>query len=270
MRKFFTWLKVIAKVLPSLLHYYFSVVLKQIKHKEKYSINLRYQNFRLMVIKILNAFNVKIIVEGKNYLNELGEKGLYLANHVGGIDPLVLVAISEKPITFAAKKELGNKIVIREIKQLLDLILLDRENVMNQIHEIKTMVNTIKDPKGFNLGIFPEGTRNKQLDDKCLEFKAGSVKVGYMAKAKIVPITIWGTFRVLSKKHYLKEYPIFVKFDEPIGPNDYSNISSAELAENIRQQISKNLIAIKEQDKLFITNQKIGKKRIEYETSYKY
>ena len=173
MRKFFTWLKVIAKVLPSLFHYYFVVVLKQIRHKDKYSINLRYQNFRLMVIKILNAFNVKIIVEGKNYLNELNEKGLYLANHVGGIDPLVLVAISEKPITFAAKKELGNKIVIREIKQLLDLILLDRENVMNQIHEIKTMVNTIKDPKGFNLGIFPEGTRNKQLDDKCLEFKAG-------------------------------------------------------------------------------------------------
>ena len=91
-----------------------------------------------------------------------------------------------------------------------------------------------------------------------------------MAKAKIVPITIWGTFRVLSKKHYLKEYPIFVKFDEPIGPNDYSNISSAELAENIRQQISKNLISIKEKDKLFIANQKISKKRIEYETSYKY
>ena len=69
---------------------------------------------------------------------------------------------------------------------------------------------------------------------------------------------------------YLKEYPIFVKFDEPIGPNDYSNISSAELAENIRQQVSKNLISIKEKDKLFIANQKIGKKRIEYETSYKY
>ena len=90
MRKFFTWLKVIAKVLPSLLHYYFFVVLKQIRHKDKYSINLRYQNFRLMVIKILNAFNVKIIVEGKNYLNELNEKVLEKVEDLYGNDKSIL------------------------------------------------------------------------------------------------------------------------------------------------------------------------------------
>ena len=58
------------------------------------------------------------------------------------------------------------------------------------------------------LGIFPEGTFNK-TDDVVAPFKIGAVKLGYEAKAPIIPIVIKGPYK-RSKLEIIVKKPFFV------------------------------------------------------------
>lgn len=235
---------------------------KYARHPEKYPREERYNRLRKLTLAIFKCFRVKLIVEGKEYLENNNEKVLYVSNHLSEADPLVLIALSEKPISFVAKKESLKMPFVGTTVKILEGIPIDRHNLMNQLSEIKKIVNYIKQVDGPNIVIFPEGTRNKKPEKPCLEFKGGSIKMGYMAKVPIVPISMYGTFRILSIKHYLKEYPLFVRIHKPIANEEYKEIQSVDLADQIASTINKDVDEFREKDLKEIYKQKgLGRKR---------
>ena len=56
------------------------------------------------------------------------------------------------------------------------------------IASLKTALGILKEEQV--LGIFPEGTRNRNATGTLLEFKQGATMVAYKAKAVIVPVAI--------------------------------------------------------------------------------
>jgi len=250
MKKIFQYLRVIFTGGIAIIHFYFWYFLRYSKHPEKYPLETRYKNIRKLMAYLIKCFHVDIHVEGLETVNNLKGKSLFISNHLSDLDPLLLVTLYNQPITFAAKKETMKMPFIGKGLKSIEGIPLDRSNIMNQIGEIRAIVSMIKDENKPNIAIFAEGTRNKIPTSKCLEFKGGSVKIGYMSNVPIVPVTIYGTFRIFSIKSYLKRYPVFVKFGTPIMPEEYKNIPSVELADMLRKQVDDNIKVYRQLDKI--------------------
>lgn len=89
--------------------------------------------------------------------------------------------------------------------------------------------------------------------------------MGYMAKTPIIPVSIYGTQRILSIKHYLKKYPVYIKFGKPVMPEEYENIPSVDLADKFRNEINNNVDHFRYLDSLEVAKQKISRKRKMFE-----
>ena len=266
MRKILQYLRILLTVgLPII----FSPIYlgKYSRHPEKYPLEVRYAKARKLISKVVRAFRTDIVIINKHYWDELdGQRYLWVSNHLSMYEILAYIYVSEKPIIFAAKEETLKMPFVGRIFRMLNGIALDRKNVMNQLAEIKQIVNHIKDESMPIMGIFPEGTRNKEPEKHCLEFKGGSMKLAYMAKVPILPVSTYGSFRALSKKHYLKSYPLFIQFDKPITPEEYKDIPTVELATKLQHQIDENVDCLRALDKEKVYAQKLSNKRKEKET----
>ena len=265
MRKIFQYLRIILTVgFPIIFSPLY--LRKYEKHPDKYSLDEKYQKVRKLINKVIRAFRVDIHVYNKEVVDNLNVRYLTLSNHLSMFEILAYFSISDKPITFAAKEETLKMPFVGRIFRILHGVPLDRKNVMNQLAEIKMIVNQIKDENMPLMYVFPEGTRNREPQNHCLEFKGGTIKLAYMAKVPIVTISTYGSFRVLDKHSYLKRYPLFIKFDAPIYPEEYKEINSIDLADTLKKRIDANIDAIRPIDKEEIYKQKLSKKRKEKET----
>ena len=264
-RKLFSYIRIVLEAGPTILFYHLTKMHKYAKHPEKYPLDIRYKNARTVLRRIIKAYRVDIHCSGLENLSNVDGKVMFVSNHLSTADPVALVSLLDKPITFAAKQETLDMPFVGAVLLALDGVPLDRGNIMNQLSQIKLLVNTIKSEKYANVCIFAEGTRNKEPKNPCLEFHAGSIKMAYMANTPIIPITLYGTWRIFSAKHFLRKYPVYVNFGKPIYPSEYKNISSVELSDKLRHQIDQNVNRFRLLDKKEICAQRLTKKRKLYE-----
>ena len=259
-RKFFSYFRIILTAGLSVVIFHFCYMRRYSKKPEKYSLERRYEVIQKEMKRVLNAFRVDFHIQGLEKINKLDEKVLFISNHHSQTDPLILMDIIPKPVAFAAKKETLKMPFVGTVLRVMGGVALDRGNVMNQLKEIKNIVDLIQNEEKANAVIFAEGTRNKHPENGCLEFKGGSIKMGYMAKKAIVPISIYGSFRLLSINHYLKRYPVYIKFGDPIYPDEYQKMTSIELADKLRNQIDEDINRFRGLDRKEILAQNISKK----------
>ena len=89
---------------------------------------------------------------------------------------------------------------------------------------------------GYNLAIFPEGTRSK--GSKMSPFKAGSFKLATMAKATIVPITINGSYQLFEEKGYcVKGTHASVTIHPPVDTEGLSRKELTQVTKDIEETI---------------------------------
>ena len=88
---------------------------------------------------------------------------------------------------------------------------------------------------GYNLIIFPEGTRSK--DGQVGRFKRGAFQVALDLHLPIIPISLNGCYEVMPKgAKFVTRYPICMTIGKPIViPSEITDIN--EFIETIRQTI---------------------------------
>lgn len=141
----------------------------------------------LVVAKVI--YNPKII--GKENIPK--KEGCVIAcNHVHAFDPAMLIYSTRRIVHFIAKKELfegkmkwfylsfGTIPVDRDKKNPLALKVAEEYLENNEV-----------------IGIFPEGTRNKERGS-LLPFKFGAVKMAIVTGKKIIPCVIKGNYKVFK------------------------------------------------------------------------
>ena len=120
--------------------------------------------------KILLYLPVKILlptkIVGKKNINK-NEKTILICNHQSLLDVVLLLIAYPKKIYFLGKQELFNNKFKSWLFKSLGVIPINRENV--QLDSIKQVLKLLKDNK--TIGIFPEGTRNKNKDAEGVEKK---------------------------------------------------------------------------------------------------
>ncbi len=256
----FKYLRLILVCGPRIVWSYFAWMIKYARHPERYPLEKRYERIRSLVLFIFRHFHVDIIVQGEEYLLQQKNPYVIYANHYSYFDPLLLVAISERPITFVSKKEATKFPFIGKVVKALEGIAIDRSDLRAQLRMVDQAVKMIEG--GRSMAIFPEGTRNRNPELLLGDFKPGALKLSYRTGAPILPCAIFGTSRPLSSKSHLKVYPLWVRFFKPLEKNEFLQLNTIHLAQRIQSDIQTEIFdSIMKKDIEYLETQTKSKKK---------
>ena len=235
---------------------YFAWMIKYSRHPERYPLEERYKKVRSLLLFIAKALRVDFKVEGlEKYLNN-DKSVLIVSNHLSNFDPLALVCISEKPLSFVAKIETKKFPFIGRIIKAIDGVFLDRNDIRQEIKAIKTVSQRLSENK-LSYCIFPEGTRNKQHDiEHMLDFKPGAFKAATMSKSDVVLVSLYGSYRVLEKQYNDKKFPVQISFLDTYTTEQINNVTTVEFAKSSEEQIKNSIAELIKIDTEYMSNLK--------------
>ncbi len=217
--------------------YYFKIK-RYIKHLNRYPFEKRYKTCANLFDKVIKNLNGIIHIEGKE--NIPNGTCYFIANHQSFLDPLVIIAaLKDKPMSAVAKIEVKKMPFVPAFFQAIEGLFIDR-NDLKQTFKQMMKVQEDLEQKNKSWLIFPEGKRLTDPKMNVDEFHHGTFRPAIKSHTPIVPITIYGSYRLLLLKPNYKKYPIYLKIDKPIYP-DEANLNSEQLAQLTHDMIESNL-----------------------------
>lgn len=228
---------------------------KYSNYPEKYDAFIRYSKVHKLDAITVHNLKTEYYISGEEGLPK-DKAVVFMPNHQSNMDPLSLIAIYDKPLTFIAKKEIVKFPFVGRVVKSIDGIFINRHNLRQEIMVVKQATQLLIDRPYQNFVIFPEGTRSKSLKHDLGEFKPGSFKVAYNSHRPIVPVAIYGTFRVLDKKADMKRFPIQVKFLNPIYYEEYSKYNTIELSKIVEDIVKKEVDILRKKDEELVAKHK--------------
>jgi len=154
-------------------------------------------------------------------------------NHQGMYDMLALLDVCPKPLSVVSKKEVANIPLLRSIFKVDKAIFIDREDVKQSMQVIIQVAKEVA--AGRNFVIFPEGTRSRK-GNVVGEFKGGSFKAATKARCPIVPVALIDSFKPFDTNS-IEQITVQVHILEPILYEEYKNMKTIEIAEEVRRRI---------------------------------
>ena len=135
----------------------------------------------------------RIKIYGKENVPKEGAL-VFCGNHRTYLDPPLIVVTAGRHMRFMAKEELRKNPLFAFLGVLFEGIYVKRDE--KDISALKEALKTLKN--GGCIGIFPEGTINREKKTKTLPFKIGAVKMAYETNTKIIPFVITGEYKIFS------------------------------------------------------------------------
>jgi len=172
------------------------------------------------IFKVLVFIVFDLKIHNADSINK-SEGGLIACgNHISMIDPVILAVSSKRQIHFMGKKELFDNKIFGYLFRKLGAFPVDREGV--SMSAIKSSMAVLKDNNV--LGIFPEGTRVKEYDEK--NAKPGIALIANKTKASIIPFYIKGEYKFRGKIEIFfgDETNYFEAFQGKVNTETYTEI----------------------------------------------
>ena len=190
--------------------------------------------FKYIVKRANKGGNVKINYYGQENIPEKDGFMLF-PNHQGMYDVLALVYGCPKPLSVVYKMELKDIPFIKQVAKCMKAFFIDRDDVRQSMKVIMAVSKEVE--KGRNYTIFPEGTRSKN-GNKLGEFKGGSFKAATKVKCPIVPVALIDSFKPFDS-HSLKPVEVQVHYLKPLYYDEYKDMKTTEIAEEVQRRIEK-------------------------------
>mmetsp|Transcript_5789 Transcript_5789/g.7696 ORF Transcript_5789/g.7696 Transcript_5789/m.7696 type:complete len:372 (+) Transcript_5789:2-1117(+) len=170
-----------------------------------------------------------------------GKPLMIVANHASWMDVPVIRQITKR-CKFLAKKDLGLVPILGPSLRWGDHPLVDRSDKRSTVKSFRQGVDWLK--KGVSLVTFPEGTRSVDGRFSSAEaLKGGAFKMAIYSGARVVPVSIAGTYDIMPKSALLPLRPsdgrLHVKIHAPI--ETHKGMSEEELAAETHKMISSGL-----------------------------
>ncbi len=186
------------------------------------------------------AAGTKITVIGRERIPK-DTAVLYIGNHRGFFDILLIHTLAPGMVGFIAKKEMEHIPFLSTWMRAIHCLFLDREDIKQGLQTILTGISYVKE--GTSICIFPEGTRSKGTDEsELLPFKEGSFKIAEKSGCPIVPVCMNHVSSILEDHFpWIKSQKVVVEFLEPIEPKKLEKSQKKFLGAQIREQIAETV-----------------------------
>ncbi|WP_243154797.1 lysophospholipid acyltransferase family protein [Clostridium thermarum] len=184
---------------------------------------------------VMKLSRTKLEVYGVENIPE--EACVFVSNHQAIFDAFAILCPLKNVTAFIAKKEIKKIPLIHAWLDAIGTVFIDRSNIREGMKALTEGAQNIK--KGISMVIFPEGTRS--LSSEMGTMKKGSLKMAFMAKAPIVPVTVDGTYRVLEVGNKVTGHTIKIMFHKPIYTTDLSKEEQKDLTDVIQDTIASGL-----------------------------
>jgi 1-acyl-sn-glycerol-3-phosphate acyltransferase len=195
--------------------------------------------------KVAEMFDMKIEVEGRENIPEK-DGCVFISNHQGYGDIIALfLALEGRQIGFIAKDSLESMPYFGKWIKNIRGIYIKRGNAKEALQSIQNGAKTVKN--GFNLVIFPEGTRSR--GPVMGEFKGGSFKLATKAKAPIVPITINGTYKMYEETGLIKPCNVKVVIHPAVDTSALDRKQLGEMEHQVEATIRTTLEELVKEEK---------------------
>lgn len=191
------------------------------------------QNLKIIhvICKMINFCSGNHIhVEGFYNLKNSNDFMLF-ANHLSFFDILSLMSFIPKQIIFVAKESLAKIPIANWWFNTQDTIYLDRGNMKSGMQVIKEVIKKMN--QGYNIGVFPAGTRSNEQ----LAFKPQFIQLAYKHKKTVIPLTIKNTNLLLEDRTNNKSVDTYFIFHQPIKYEDYQDLSIDEFVQKVENII---------------------------------
>ena len=228
--------RIILMVLYNIIHvpYLWFKLCYYANHVEKYTEKERYQLLRYIDHLAIKGGRVNIEVYGQENIPK--ENGfMFFPNHQGLFDVLAIIEASPTPFSVVMKKEIQSIPFLKQVFACMKAYALDREDVKQAMRVIQQVTKEVQ--AGRNYLIFAEGTRTKN-PNHVNEFKGGSFKSAMKSKCAIVPVALIDAYKPFDTNS-IKKVTVQVHFLPPIYYEEYKDMKSVEIAEEVKNRIVK-------------------------------
>lgn len=149
------------------------------------------------------------------------------ANHVSNVDPVLLWCATPRPVHFMAKAEIWKIGILGWASDEVYAFPVHRGGADR---EAITMATKLLQA-GDLVGVFPEGTRQKQGEQDLGEGQGGAAFLALRANVPVVPVGIVGTERVLPRGKFFPRFkPVTFVFGDPVRPDDFEGSRKDKVA----------------------------------------
>ena len=206
----------------------------------------RFCVFFLGLIKVLfglvfryKAYDTKHVQTSRAYI--------LAANHRCYLDPLfVMMALRPRPVRYMSKEEFFKVFGVARAAAWVGTFPVKRNAA--DMKAIKRSVAMLK--RGELVGIFPEGTRGRDLNEQELENRPvheGVAVIAHLAKCEVIPVRLWGTDKISPPGKKLWRFPrVTVRFGKPLSITDscYNNLQRNERLEAFTRDVMHAVYAL--------------------------
>ena len=157
---------------------------------------------------------IKVEVKNRENINP-DSAYVFVANHQGAFDIFAIYGYLNHNFKWMMKKSLQNIPFVGWACIAAGHILVDRSSASAVAKTMETARKRLA--KGMSLVIFPEGSRSR--DGKIKQFKRGAFRLATEFNRPIVPVTIDGSFNIMSRdSYYINPGKIILTIHKPIEP----------------------------------------------------
>ena len=143
---------------------------------------------------------------------------LVVANHASDFDPPFVSVSMQRPVSYMAKEELFRVPLLGKGIQLYGAYPVKRGSADRSA--IRAALTQLEE--GWAVGVFLQGTRTE--DARISAPKLGAALIAAKAQAPLLPVSIWGTHRILPKgRRFPRPVPLTIRVGDLIPPPASSN-----------------------------------------------
>lgn len=141
---------------------------------------------------------VRVEVKGRENIEDK-ESYVFVANHQGAFDIFLIYGYLNHNFKWVMKHTLRKIPLVGKACASAKHIFVDRTNPKGIKRTIEEAKKTLQG--GISVVIFPEGTRS--ADGKMKKFKRGAFQLAVDLNMPVVPMTIDGSYKIMSKSSFL-------------------------------------------------------------------
>lgn len=175
-----------------------------------------------------------------NGLENVPKEGavLFVSNHQGHFDGLVIHGFIDKPKGFVSIVEASKAPVISTWMREMNSVFMDRKDLRQSLVCINKAIQLLQ--QGHSMVVFPEGKLSASAQPS--EFNRGWLKLATRSGVPIVPVSIDGTYKAFGKNgEWVKSAHVKCVISKPIYISDIKKADENAFVNNLKILIMQNV-----------------------------